>query len=510
MVFNSLEFILIFLPICYFGFLVAGRLGGWELAFTYLGIASLVFYAQFSLMLVGILVVSVVSNYALGTFLVYQAKNPQKSGIPLLAGVLANLGALGYFKYSNFFIDVVNQTGGMGWDHLNIILPVGISFYTFIQIGYLVEAHGGQVKYQSFGRYLVFSTFFPCVTAGPLVLQREIFSQMDGRKDHTFDTRRLAVGLTLFAMGLFKKVVLADSIAPYANVMFDGVADGQTVSMAAAWMGSLAYTFQLYFDFSGYSDMAIGLGAIFGIKLPINFNSPFKATSISDFWRRWHMTMSRFFATYLFNPMAMSGMRRAMKANFSDSQRYAISTAWPLFFTMLIAGIWHGSGWTFVLYGALHGSALAIDHAWNQFNCPKVGKAGGWLMTMMVVVTGLVIFRAPDLLVAGEVLRSMTGYDMAMQYLGQAAVASGVAVSLNVMEVAPYLIVFGFIVLALPNTQQILSGEWLSSDVKPSDAEPAKPFRWQPNLGWSMATAVVFAIALTSINGEGSFLYYQF
>ncbi len=505
MIFNSYEFIIIFLPLAFIAYAAAQRFAGWQAAYGVLAVASLVFYGQFSVLFLGILSVSVVSNYVIGNVLIRSTEAGKASGSLLAAGIIGNIVALGYFKYMNFFVDIANQVTGGGISHLETILPIGISFYTFIQIGYLIEAHAGQAKQQPFVRYVTFATFFPCVTAGPLVLQREIFKQMEDRKDSVLDARRIAVGSAMFTMGLFKKVVLADSIGPFANTAFNGVAAGQSIDMVTAWAGTLAYTLQLYFDFSGYSDMALGLGAIFGIMLPLNFNSPFKATSISDFWQRWHMTMTRFFTTFVYSPVAMKGMRKAVGGQYEPLRRYMVSGAWPIVFTMLVAGIWHGSGWVFVLYGLLHGVAIAVNNGWKQFNLPKISPAMGWLMTMSVVASGLAIFRAADVPTALTILSSMWGVSMLFPDI------AAESVSLVLADVFPMILVFGAIVLVAPNTQEILSRDWLSCTPKPdSFSSFVESFSWRPALGWSVATAALFVVALTNIGSNSSFLYYQF
>ena len=505
MVFSSYEFIFIFLPLAFAAFAIAQRAFGWEAAFAVTGLASLIYYGQWSLKLLAILLISVVTNYVVGNMLIRMTKAGRPSGWLLAVAVAANLLSLGYFKYMNFFIDVANQTTGAGFSHIDIILPVGISFYTFIQIGFLIEAHGGQAEQQPFTRYLTFATFFPTVTAGPLVLQREFFDQMSGRKDSALDPRRISVGLTLFAMGLFKKVILADSIGVYANDAFDGVAAGQSISTYSAWVGSLAYSLQLYFDFSGYSDMAIGLGAIFGLKLPLNFNSPFKATSISDFWQRWHMTMTRFFTRYVYSPMAFSGMRRAVSGGYNPVAKYMVAGAWPIIFTMLIAGIWHGSGWTFALFGLLHGIAIAINNGWKQFELPKLPAPVGWLLTMAVVVSGLVVFRAADVPTALTILSSMWGVTT---FLGSPDTA---AVVFDTRVAAMLVVALGAVALLAPNTQEIIREHWTSSDPKPSVfSRFASYITWKPALAWSVASAFVLVVALANIGSTSSFLYYKF
>ena len=508
MIFNSFQFLALFLPLVYLGFCLAGRMGGRDTLAIYLAAVSIFFYGQFSLALAVILCASIAFNYC-AMLLIRAARRANDgrgsghAGKVLFAAIAANLGALAYFKYTNFFLDVVNGIAPTGIDHLDIILPVGISFYTFIQIGFLVDTYGGQMEERpSVARYALFASFFPAVTAGPLVLSREMFGQMNEWK--AFEPRRLAAGIVVFAIGLFKKVVLADAIAPFADAAFNGVADGASIAAVTAWAGSLAYTLQLYFDFSGYSDMAIGLGLIFGLRLPLNFNSPFKATSISDFWRRWHMTMTRFFTTYLYTPMAMRGMRRAMGKRAGAAERFLLTAGGPVLFTFVLAGVWHGAGWTFVVYGLIHGVALAINHAWREFRMPEVPPLFGWLMTAAVVVSGLVVFRAPDLATTTAIWWQMWTFGL---FDGAAPLAD--AVTIDLPRAFAFIGVFGAIVLLLPNTQQIVGSDRITSDEGTPAALP-EALRWRPSLVWASATAVAFAVGIGLLSNGSGFLYYQF
>ncbi len=507
MVFNSFEFLLIFFPTTYLGFLFIHRVGGWRAVYPYLAAASLAFYAHWSLLLVAVLAASVVANFAVANALVELQPRRKIAKTLLLLAVAGNIGALGYFKYTNFLIETVNAVAGTGFNHLDLILPVGISFYTFIQIGFLVEAYNGTAERPTFDRYALFATFFPCVTAGPLVLQSELFRQMKDRDDRAFSSWRVMIGVTIFCMGMFKKVVFADTIAPYANALFSGVSGGAMVDPLTAWIGSLCYTLQLYFDFSGYSDMAVGLGYLFGIKLPLNFNSPLKATSIQDFWHRWHMTMTRFFTTYIFTPIAMKNMRKAIAVPYGPFRRYLATAALPVTFTFLIAGIWHGAGWTMVVYGLVHGVALAVNHGWREFRLPKLHPVLGWTITMCVVVSALVIFRAPNLDTAGSILASMWG----VSWLLNDGLAAATTVQLDLAWATSLVLVLGAIVLTAPNTQDILRNYWVSSDPEPTD-EPTvlRRLLWKATPNWAVATAVVLAIAVASIKSNSTFLYYQF
>ncbi|MEL7272278.1 MAG: MBOAT family O-acyltransferase [Pseudomonadota bacterium] len=505
MIFNSFEFITFFLPLALAGFLLADRIGGRETLPTYVAGISILFYAQFSHLLAVILCSSILLNYLIGSAIL-KKRADGASGKILIAGIVANIVALGYFKYANFMIDMVNDLARLGVPHADIILPVGISFYTFVQIGYLLDCHGGSIEERpTLMRYTVFAAFFPAVTAGPLVLSKEMFGQME--RWSALEPRRIGVGLAIFAAGLFKKVVLADAIAPFADGAFNGVAAGEAINASTAWAGSLAYTLQLYFDFSGYSDMAIGLGLMFGLRLPLNFNSPFKATSISDFWRRWHMTMTRFFTTYLYTPMAMNGMRKVMaKAGAGDKaasqvERYIRTAGGPVLFTFIIAGIWHGAGWTFVVYGVIHGVALAINHAWREFKMPEVNPLTGWLLTMGVVVSGLVVFRAPDMATA------MTFWVQMWTFGALSPATTGV--ELELADAFAFIIVLGAMVLFMPNTQQLTGSDRVSSDDTDTAGLPAA-MRWSPSAGWAAATALVMVVAMGKLGADASFLYYQF
>jgi len=506
MVFNSYQFILVFLPVVYGGFLIAHRYGGWPMAFKWLAVVSLVYFGMWGLPLLAVLVGSLMFNYTAGTVIACLGGHPKVARNALLGSIGVNLALLGYLKYTNFFIDVLNQASGAGFSHVPLMASIGVSFFTFVQIGYLIDAYNGQLLPTSFSRYVVFAAFFPCVTAGPLVLQRELMEQLQDRKDPAFDFHRLVTGLTMFGMGLFKKVALADSIAPFANTVFDSVAAGGSADFASSWIGTACYALQLYFDFSGYSDMAIGLGCMFGIKLPLNFDSPFKAVNISDFWRRWHMTMTRLFTNFIYSSLATNGMRAAIMAKSGRARKFVQATAIPVIVTFLVAGIWHGAGWTFVVYGLMHGIAIAINLAWREFRLPKLPAPVGWALTMSVVLSGLVIFRAPDLGTAVEILARMWG----LGALGLVDATMPVA-TLDAVRSTSMIILLGAIVLLLPNTQQILHKYWVSSDEKPATAAwAAGLLSWRPAFAGALAMGFALTIALTSIGADSKFLYYQF
>jgi alginate O-acetyltransferase complex protein AlgI len=362
--FNSYVFIFAFLPVVLVGYAWLRRYPerGWTIA--WLVIASLFYYAwwkpEFLLLLLG----SVSANYIFGKALVSGRLSPKKARAVLVAGIVFNLGLLGYFKYAMFFTQNLNELFGAGLTVPKIILPIGISFITFQKIAFLVDAHRGLVRNFSLRNYALFVTFFPQLIAGPIVHHAEMMPQFDRKpSEHAFSSD-LAVGLSIFCLGLFKKVVVADSLAVYADAGYGMLKAGQPLDFASAWITVLAYSFQLYYDFSGYSDMAVGLGRIFGIRLPVNFHSPYKATGVIDFWRRWHMTLSRFLRDYLYIPL---GGNRVGKPRQSFN----------LAIVMLLGGLWHGANWTFVVWGGVHGVMLGVNHAWNQLPLSRWGVFDG-------------------------------------------------------------------------------------------------------------------------------------
>jgi D-alanyl-lipoteichoic acid acyltransferase DltB (MBOAT superfamily) len=347
MLFNSYEFILVFLPLTAAAFFLTARLLGKEAALGVLVAASLVYYGWWRWSYLPLLVASIVANFVVGRFLEPgddDRSRPYRKTV-MVVGIACNLGLLGYFKYANFFIDNLAELTGAAPRNFEIILPLAISFFTFQQVAYLVDAHRGETKEHSFLHYCLFVTFFPQLIAGPIVHHKEMLPQFSRDETYSVRAEMVAVGLSVFVIGLFKKVVLADSLASYASPLFAFADSGGAPSFLHAWGGALAYTFQLYFDFSGYSDMAMGIAFMFGIRLPLNFDSPYKASNIIDFWRRWHISLSRFLRDYLYFPLG--GNRRG------KGRRYA-----NLLITMLLGGLWHGAGWTFVIWGVNAGVNL--------------------------------------------------------------------------------------------------------------------------------------------------------
>ena len=363
MLFNSYTFILVFLPAAVAGFHLLRASGRERWAFAFLAAASLFFYGWWSLRGLALLCVLMTANYGLASWLVRGEGGARLRRAVLVAGLALNLTVLGYFKYANFFLETVAPLAGRRLQLHEIALPLGISFFTFQKIALLVDCHAGKVRRLDPLGYVLFVSFFPQLIAGPIVHHSEVMPQFAARPRITAPL--IAQAMALFTIGLAKKVLLADNLAPLVRPAFGAAAAGHVPDLTQAWFSALAYTLQLYFDFSGYSDMAIGAALLFGVRLPLNFASPYKSTSIIEFWRRWHMTLSRFLRDYLYIPLG--GNRRG------PSRRYV-----NLFLTMLLGGLWHGAGWTFVAWGALHGAYLAVNHAWTALRGPASGCPCGW------------------------------------------------------------------------------------------------------------------------------------
>ncbi len=499
MVFSSLEFIYLFLPPVLIGFLVLRALRLESAIIIWLILASVAFYAWWSpphLLLLG---GSVAFNYLVHKLLL------RKRSRPLLAfGIVVNLALLALFKYADFLIDNVNATANLDMTRLGLVLPLAISFYTFQQISFLHDTWVGRIQACDFKRYVLFVTFFPQLIAGPIVTQRDTIPQF--RLD-VFRSRlslNLVLGGTLFFIGLFKKIVLADGVAPFANVVF-GLADqGETVSLGAAWVGAIAYTFQIYFDFSGYCDMALGLARLFGIRLPLNFNSPYKSLSIVEFWRRWHISLSRFLRDYLYIPLG--GNRSGILGRHGN-----------LMITMLLGGLWHGAGWNFVLWGALHGGYLTVNHLWRgsefgnwvRARTPTaLYTAAAWMLTMVAVVIAWVFFRAESFHGAIGLLTSMAG------------LAGAGSMGLEILpdrETIPWMTaVMLLIVVGFPNAPQLTENYrpvlFAAKELAGTGFGLVR-WRWTPTPAWAIGVAVIGSVSLIQIyrlNDLTEFIYFNF
>ena len=365
MLFNSYPFIFVYLPIVFAVFFLTAKYVSHRAATFVLVAASFIFYGYWDYHYVPLLFASITFNYLIGR----QIGRTSRRKFWLLVGLVLNVALLGYFKYTDFFLATVNEISGSSFDLPHIILPLGISFFTFTQSAYLVDAYREEAAKHDFLTYCEFVTIFPHLIAGPIINHKKILPQFTAAETFHINMENVALGLTLFAMGLSKKVLLADNLAPIATNVF---ARADSLTFLEAWIGAISYTFQLYFDFSGYSEMAIGLGLMFNLKLPTNFNSPYQAKSIIDFWRRWHMTLGTWVKDYLYIPMGGNrhGELRKMR---------------NLFASMLIIGLWHGAGWTFIIWGALHGIFLMINHQWRRLNI-NLPQSINWGLTFLCVV----------------------------------------------------------------------------------------------------------------------------
>ena len=455
---------------------------------------------------------SIAFNYLLSRYLVGWQKGSPHRGKVLFVGVAANLSVLFYYKYLFPLLDFFHAHGWANFDAGSVILPIGISFYTFTQIGYLVDCRQDLVRERNLLDYTLFVTFFPHLIAGPILHHREIMPQF--ANDATFRLRaeNIGVGLTLFTVGLAKKVLLADSIAPWVDA---GFADLQHIALFSAWSVAVAYSMQLYFDFSGYSDMAIGLGIMFAIRMPLNFNSPYRSMSIIAFWQRWHMTLTRYATLLVYNPLSLRVARFRQRKGWPQGRRaaltgpgFATTIAFPTIATTVLVGVWHGAGLQFVLYGILHGAYLCANHAWRlffkPFVAPPVLKAPAlysilWrgMLTYGAVLIAMTLFRARSVSDAISLVSGMCGiHGAGLPLAGTVYVHTGFVLFLAV-------IAFGF-----PNIYQIL-GRW-SPALNAVKALPARLPTWQPTWANAAAFGVLLAVAVLYSQRAVRFLYFQF
>lgn len=395
MLFNSHVYIFLFLPGVLAGFFALNRLRMVLAAKAWLVLASLLFYSYWNPIYLPLIVASMIVNYGLGTAMAKseRGKASVDPKVVLGFGIAANLALLGYYKYADFFIANFNALAGAEFSFLRLALPLAISFFTFQQIAYLFDSYKGETTEYDFLNYCLFVSFFPQLIAGPIVHHKEMMPQFERLRNAFVNWKNVALGLFIFSIGLFKKVVVADSFAIWASAGFDGA---HSLSLLEAWTASLSYTMQLYYDFSGYTDMAIGSAYLFNIQLPLNFNSPYKAINIQDFWRRWHMTLSRWLRDYLYVPLG-------------GNRKGAVRTYVNLFLTFLLGGLWHGAGWTFVLWGGMHGVGTAL-HKWWQGRGLRLPKWGAWLLTFLFVHFAWVFFRARTFDDALMVFRGLFGF----------------------------------------------------------------------------------------------------
>lgn len=524
MLFNSLFFIGAFLPVVVVGFFLVGRISR-HLAGLWLCAASLFFYGWWNVNYVSLLMVSVLFNYSAGYLMGRQARqgeNPGRlSGWILLLAVAANLCLLGYYKYAQFFLNTFDHLAGTDWSLGRIILPLGISFFTFTQIAFLVDTNRGKAKEYNFVHYLLFVTYFPHLIAGPILHHAQMMPQFALKQTYAVNWRNVALGVTYFIIGLAKKVLLADMFSGTASAIFQATSQGTGPMLVEAWIGALFYTLQLYFDFSGYSDMAIGMSYILNVKLPLNFNSPYKAKNIIDFWRRWHMTLSAFLRDYLYIPLG--GNRHGIIRRYVN-----------LMVTMLLGGLWHGAGWTFVIWGGLHGFYLVVNHGfgafrrrigWEEGRLGRFGSCVSTGVTFWAVVVAWVFFRANNFTTAWTLLRGMAGLNGISLTNSPGNLPASWVEFLNAHGVifegfTPITLYTGvtltklalglIIIWFFPNTQEWMA---ITSDSPAGAEERGFLKRWNPASTWTCAgVGVLMAVCLLDLmSGPPSeFLYFQF
>lgn len=511
MLFNSAAFLLLFLPVALILYhLLFARSQTWRQPF--LIVLTILFYAIGGKRFVALLLVSVLVNYAVARWIAARRRTGGSARWPLVVGIGFDLALLFYFKY---FAAVIVGADGLFGLHLplrHIALPLGISFFTFQQIGFLVDLARGKFEMKRALDYASFVLFFPQLLAGPIVRYEELVPQLRERPPGDASANIL-IGLTIFAIGLFKKVVIADTVATLASPVFDAATAGTTPGMAACWIAAFAYTAQIYFDFSGYSDMAIGTARMFGVTLPLNFHSPLRATSIIELWRRWHVTLSRWAQSYIFQPLTIPLARFAADHAPGKLPGFLLSFALPILLSMVVIGVWHGAGWTFVLFGVLQGLYMAVNEYWRMTR-RKARKARKRpppahvepmyrALTLIVFVVAVVAFRAPSLEVVGRMYAAMAGFG------GGATVTwpGGLAATLAIVAIT-YAIVY-----LAPNTQEIMARyepvlEWAKwRKVDP----PRWSVAWRLSAPWTIASAVLlFAGFVLMMRGTTNFIYFNF
>ena len=546
MLFNSAIFLLAFLPASLIGFFALGTSGHRRLAVVWLTIASLFFYGWWNPAYLPLLLASMAANYALGRLLARHRNKPL-----LVAGVVANLALLGYYKYAGFFMATVDGVLGASLTIPDIALPLAISFFTFQQIAFLIDSYDGVAEESNFANYAMFITFFPHLIAGPITHHKEMLPQFEDGGIFRPQPKLIALGSTLFALGLFKKVILADGVAQWVRPAFEASDAGHALTLFEAWAASIGYALQIYFDFSGYSDMAIGLGMLFGIRLPVNFNSPYKARNIIEFWSRWHMTLTRFLTAYIYNPITLALTRARMQRGKPVLRRgkttlgaFLVLVALPTLVTMFLSGFWHGAGWQYIAFGVLHGVYLVVNHGWRTFKARRgrpldsdkpLVRAVSVLTTFACVIVALVFFRSADVGAALNMLAGMVGAHGAMLPNDYAALPGVYRLAgLLHIQFAEYVVpapvelpmtqlvsiaALLAIVWLLPNTQQWMGRFETGLGSQAGGAAPAPGRRvaglipaWRPTVAFGVLVGCVgFVTLMRALSAAPSeFLYFQF
>jgi D-alanyl-lipoteichoic acid acyltransferase DltB (MBOAT superfamily) len=519
MLFNSFIFLAGFLPVTLLLFFVAGRWGR-RPAGLVLTAMSLGFYAWWKIEHLPLLLFSIIFNCWMGR-LIQQARSmgqPKRMQMLLTIGLVVDVGLLAWFKYIDFILANINAVAGTDLPLPQVALPLAISFFTFQKIAYLIDSARGEARPMGYRDFFLFAAFFPQLIAGPIVHYKELAPQLTQRWFGKVSGRNLMIGLVIFAIGLFKKTVIADTMAGYANPLFAAADAGERFDLVTGWLAAVTYTIQLYFDFSGYTDMAIGLARMFGVQLPLNFHSPLRARNIAEYWRRWHMTLQRFIVAYIFQPLSIPLSRWAARRGLGNWGSFVAGVGIPSFLTFVIAGIWHGAGWTFAIFGVQHGLYIVAQAAWAERGKQRrrrlkkqgitvaepglAALAAAHLLTLVSVAFANTMFRAPDVDAAFSIWAGMSGLN------GLGSTVPGLSAGLAAALVASIAMI-----ALLPNTQQIMR------DFQPAwnwqewrDTAPAAiDWRWRPNAaGIGFAGLALFLGVIFIQRGEAVFLYFNF
>jgi D-alanyl-lipoteichoic acid acyltransferase DltB (MBOAT superfamily) len=537
MLFNSFGFIFAFLPLALIGYYGLTTVGP-RVSALWLIVISFVFYGWWNPRFLILFAASILFNYAASEAIARVPARPRLQTGLLALAIAVDVGALVYYKYLDAIIGFLTGLGVLHGTVSRIALPLGISFFTFTQIGYLVDKKEGLVSEKGFFYYVLFVSFFPHLIAGPILHNGEIIPQLSQARTYRFSAENLSVGIALFAFGLVKKTLFADSMIDQVRAGFD---HAHGASFDAAWIAVLSYALQIYFDFSGYSDMAIGLARMFNIRFPMNFNSPYKAASIIELWQRWHMTLSRYLALYVYNPLALAITRgRASRdmaigrAAQATAGGFAAMVVFPTIVTMAIAGLWHGAGLQYLVFGVIHGLYLSINHAMRILRPHRATATGGRLrypakvlITFAATLFALVFFRSSSVSAAIQLLGGMTGlhgFDPValphalLPHLGPDGLAlvnrgmiRGIPATDFINDASQLLWLAGLFVIVwfFPNTQQIMR------HFEPTlDTIQAGPFAahlaWRPNIVWAAAVGGALCLGVLAIGGTSEFLYFQF
>ncbi|WP_078431930.1 MBOAT family O-acyltransferase [Metabacillus halosaccharovorans] len=494
MLFNSFEYIFFFLPIVLFIYFYLNHKKLLSIAKLWVLLASLFFYSWWNIIYLPLMLSSILFNYFIGILLTSNRLKKKKK-MTLIIGILSNIFLLGYFKYSNFFISNINHIFHTNFHLLKIALPLAISFFTFQQIAYLVDSYRKETKEFDFLSYGLFVTFFPQLIAGPIVHHKEIMPQFNNLRNKVFNYKNQAIGVFIFSIGLFKKVILADTFSIWATEGFDTL---EKLSFIEGWVTSLSFTFQIYFDFSGYMDMAMGAALLFNIRLPINFNSPYKGLNIQDTWNRWHMTLGQFLYKYIFMPLNKYLLKSVFKP-LGLKKYVRLRTYISLLLLFLISGIWHGAGWTFIFWGFLHGTATVLHHIWKTFGI-KMNKVIAWLLTFNFINFTMIFFRAQDFHDAIKVIKGMIGLNGLILPEAFSSILDGPTLDLikygeipltGVSNAIKYILVAFTLILCFKNSNELME------KFKPS---------WQTFI----FTIVLFIYSVLHISKVSEFLYFNF